>query len=587
MTRSTGNSGARKSPVRSQAAEIFLNDLGLRDAAAAGGFNFHTGELRPGFAITAEDVVLDVGCGEGIESLFCARQGAHVIYADSDPDQVAIAGRRLAGAGARALTPVVSDTNPLPLPDGIASRVIAAEVIEHVDDPAQFLSELVRAGRPGALYLLAVPDPAAEELQRGLAAPAHFQKPNHIRVIGRDEFARMITDAGLVIQQRGAYGFYQSIWWMFFWICKVDLSGGHPLLDSWSQTWRALLDTPGSADVRRALNDVLPKSQYIVARKPGGIEGTIGADVTRADQTPGRLRRALQSIHRVFSLTSQPAAVPPSPTPPALPDDPIDSQIVGLHDAVESGWFKMDRKELFEGFPIIEDDIVLDVGCGGGNYSELCGKWGAHVIFTDIDPENVVATGQRLAATPARGFTPIVGDASPLPLEDESITKIISTEVIEHVDDPAHFLNELVRVGKPGALYLLAVPDPVQENLQRRLAPPSFFVKPEPGEGTIRGLSSGHLRTIGREEFERMIVDAGLIVEQHRYAGFYWALWFAFFWICDVDFSKPYHPLLAHWARTWKIMLDMPDAHRAKDPLDGFMPKSQIIIARKPPARAR
>jgi hypothetical protein len=122
----------------------------------------------------------------------------------------------------------------------------------------------------------------------------------------------------------------------------------------------------------------------------------------------------------------------------------------------------------------------------------------------------------------------------------------------------------------------------VQETLQRRLAPAAFFVKPKPGEGNIRGLSSGHLRTIGREAFEQLAEEAGLVVERHHYVSFYWALWFTFFWACDVDFSAPDHPLLASWARTWKFILDAPDGMRVKGPLDAFMPKSQIIIARKP-----
>jgi SAM-dependent methyltransferase len=580
MNRVTSKPSAARQP-----SDIFLTDLGLRDDASVGGFNYQTGELRPGFAITADDIVLDVGCGEGIESLFCAEQGAHIIYVDSDAEQVAIAGRRLAGAGARALTPIVSDTNPLPLPDGIASRIIAGEVIEHVDDPAQFLSELFRAGRPGAQYLFAVPDPAAENLQKGLAAPAHFEKPNHIRIIGRDEFARMVTDAGLVIEHRGAYGFYRTIWWMFFWVCKIDLPGGHPLLESWSNTWQTLLEMPEGADVRATLNDILPKSQYIVARKPGGPPDEVNPTAFRPEQTPGWLSGALNAVRRRLSPAPTGTSAP-TPTVAPVVTDQIDSQIVGLHDAVESGWFRTDRRELFAGFPICPEDVVLDVGCGAGNYSEVCGNWGAHVIFTDIDPENVAATGRRLAGTSARGATPVVGDANPLPLDDGSVSKIISTEVIEHVDDPVRFLGELVRVGRPGALYLLAVPDPIQEGLQRKLAPASFFVKPKPGDGTIRGLSSGHLRTIGRDEFERMVTDAGLVIEQHRYASFYWALWFIFFWICNVDFGAPNHPLLAQWARTWKMLLDMPDAHRVKDALDGFMPKSQIIIARKPGSQA-
>jgi 2-polyprenyl-3-methyl-5-hydroxy-6-metoxy-1,4-benzoquinol methylase len=573
-----------KAIMTSQSAETDHALVGLRDALDSGGLDYATGELRPGFRVTADDVVLDVGCGEGNESLFCARQGAHVIYVDIDPTQVEIAGRHLAGAGARALTPLVSDTNPLPLPDGIASKVIASEVIEHVDDPAQFIAELVRAGRPGAQYLFAVPDESSEELQRGLAPPGHFEKPNHIRVISREAFARMVTDAGLVIEGRGTYGFYWSIWWMFFWICHVDLSAPHhPLLESWARTWSLLLDMPNTKEIRHVLNDLLPKSQYIIARKPG--DPAVSAHVQREAAGRPVINPAvglLARLRRFISRSGRAAAAETAPYVPPPVADPIDSVIVGLHDAVESGWFRNDRQELFDGFPILPEDVVLDVGCGRGDHSVVCGNWGAHVVFGDIDPENVAVTERRVRETAAREVTPIVGDANPLLLGDATVTKVVCTEVIEHVDDVARFLGELARVGAPGALYLLAVPDPVQEQLQRRLAPSSFFVKPKPGKGLIRGLSSGHLRTVGREEFEKLVEQAGLVVKSHHYVSFYWAMWFTFFWACNVDFSTPNHPLLASWARTWKYVLDAPDGVRVKKPFDAFMPKSQIIVAYKP-----
>jgi ubiquinone/menaquinone biosynthesis C-methylase UbiE len=256
--------------------------------------------------------------------------------------------------------------------------------------------------------------------------------------------------------------------------------------------------------------------------------------------------------------------------------------MIGLHDAAQSGWFDIDRQELFEGFRVTAEDVVLDVGCGAGSYSALCGGWGAHVIFTDMNPDNVAGTRQRLLQTAARGVTPIVADTTALPLDDASVSRIVSTEMIEHVANPATLLRELARVGKPGALYLLSVPDPVHEGLQRQLAPASYFQKREPGVGKIRGLWGGAQHTIEREEFEHLVTDAGLVVEQHRYSGFFWALWFTFFWGCDVDFPGTGHPVLEGWTRTWKMVLDHPDGRRVKDRLDAFMPKSQIIIARKP-----
>jgi SAM-dependent methyltransferase len=244
-------------------------NIALRDLSESGWFNTDSGELFPHFPVAPDDIVLDVGCGDGGKAAFCARQGAHVILVDIDQNEVAAALRSLAPQGARLLTPIVSDSAPLPLGDGVTTRIVASEVIEHVDDPGRFLEELVRVGCSGALYLLTVPDPVAEGLQTQLAPPVYFEKPNHQRIIGRDAFARMVTDAGLTIVHRQSHGFYSALWWVFFWTAGVDLSAAdHPLLNRWADTWRALLATPDGLKVKATLDAFMPMSQCIVARKP-------------------------------------------------------------------------------------------------------------------------------------------------------------------------------------------------------------------------------------------------------------------------------------------------------------------------------
>ena len=41
-------------------------------------------------------------------------------------------------------------------------------------------------------------------------------------------------------------------------------------------------------------------------------------------------------------------------------------------------------------------------------------------------------------------------------------------------------------------------------------------------------------------------------------------------------------PLMESWARTWQDLLDQPEGLAIKQTLDRFIPKSQVIIARKP-----
>jgi SAM-dependent methyltransferase len=243
-------------------------DMAVRDMSEAGWFNQERGELYPHFPIGKDDIVLDVGCGNGGKTLFCARQGAHIIFVDVDEAAVAAAHRVLAQGGAASLTPIVSDCDPLPLADEVATRIVLSEVLEHVDDPVKILREAVRVGRAGSLYLITVPDPVAEGLQKALAPPLYFEKPNHVRIIGREEFARMVADAGLKIIHKGADGFYSALWWQFFWTAGVPLGTSHPLLEAWSETWRAMLETPDGLKVKKVLDAFMPMCQGIVARKP-------------------------------------------------------------------------------------------------------------------------------------------------------------------------------------------------------------------------------------------------------------------------------------------------------------------------------
>lgn len=241
-----------------------------------------------------------------------------------------------------------------------------------------------------------------------------------------------------------------------------------------------------------------------------------------------------------------------------------------LVDATLSGWFREETGELLEGYPISSDDHVLDVGCGDGVFIAFCAKRGAEVTFADIDAAKIAAVEGRLKSSNARAIHPLVSDANPLPLPDSHVDKVIAMEVMEHVDNPPAFLRELVRVGKPGALYLLSVPDAASERIQQQLAPPGHFEKPN------------HINVFDREAFEQLVTDAGLVVERKAYYGFYWSIFWALFWTCDQDLSPPWHPLLESWARTWDMVLKMRDGPRIKKALDEAMPKSQAIIARKP-----
>lgn len=242
----------------------------LYDSALSGWFINRTGELLKGFAISAADTVLDVGCGDGKFAYFSANQGAEIILADVDAGSLERARERLGSTSARSVTThVVKDGEPLPVADATATRVVAMEVLEHVDDPGAFMKELIRVGKPGAQYLISVPGEISESVQKTLAPPGYFERPNHIRIFTMEDFEALVISSGLIIERKENYGFYHTLWWSFFWTCDQELSAPwHPLLKSWEHTWGLLLATKDGEKVKKTLDAHMPKSQAIIARKP-------------------------------------------------------------------------------------------------------------------------------------------------------------------------------------------------------------------------------------------------------------------------------------------------------------------------------
>lgn len=257
-----------------------------------------------------------------------------------------------------------------------------------------------------------------------------------------------------------------------------------------------------------------------------------------------------------------------------------DPRWCGLRDAIRRGWYNLENGELFAGFQVTPDDVVLDAGCGEGNAVLFCANRGAHVVFTDLDKNKISALIGKALKTPARKVEGFVSNCQPLPLPDACATKILATEMLEHTENPEAILAELVRVGRPDAKYLITVPDARSENLQKPVAHPVYFSAPN------------HIQIFDREDFVRLVENAGLKVERYDTWGFYWTVFMSLFWLArDNDqmdgavldkINPPYHPVLQSWANTWSQVMELPGAEKLMESFDRFLPKTQVIVAVKP-----
>ena len=98
---------------------------------------------------------------------------------------------------------------------------------------------------------------------------------------------------------------------------------------------------------------------------------------------------------------------------------------------------------------------ALDVGCGAGLLTEPLRRLGAEVTGIDASPE-VVAVAREHAQSMGLEIDYRAGDVQQLEGEFDLITAM---EVIEHVADPAPFIDALARRLAPGGLLLMSTPN--------------------------------------------------------------------------------------------------------------------------------
>jgi 2-polyprenyl-3-methyl-5-hydroxy-6-metoxy-1,4-benzoquinol methylase len=279
----------------------------------------------------------------------------------------------------------------------------------------------------------------------------------------------------------------------------------------------------------------------------------------------GRLGRAWAAFREDPVSRADVELEPATPSP--LPE--VSPLLTGLRDRMLEGWCNNESGELLSGVQIRPEHTVLDVGCGDGPFTRFCAARGARVVFVDVLEAKLEALREQLSHLPARSIEAHVSNCDPIPLADGEADVVICTEMLEHVDDPVQVMRELARVGKPGARYVLTVPDPVSEALVRATGADFYFQKPH------------HVRVIGREEFETLVSGAGLRIERHEYIGAFWALALPLSFMVGQPLRGPWHPVMEHWTRTWNHVLDHPVGLQIKKELDRAIPRTQVIVATK------
>jgi SAM-dependent methyltransferase len=231
--------------------------------------------------LRAGDRLLDLGCGAGRHAFEAVRRGGLVTAFDYDEaelkDVAAMAGAMVSAgdlpASASSAT-TRGDATKLPFPDTTFDRIIAAEVLEHIDDDTGAIRELVRVLRPGGTIAVTVPAFLPERISWAISDEYHapFVPGGHVRIYTQAELRNKLAAAGATPYARGKqHGLHSPYWWLK---CAVGPTNDeHPLVRAYHHAlcWDITGARPWAPLTRgadRLLTPVIGKSLVVYARKP-------------------------------------------------------------------------------------------------------------------------------------------------------------------------------------------------------------------------------------------------------------------------------------------------------------------------------
>lgn len=228
----------------------------------------------------AGDRLLDIGCGFGRHSYEALRRGADVVSSDfSLPELVEVENTVTAMEAFGELPDGVSSTScngdvtTLPFPDASFDRIIASEILEHIDDDLGALHELVRVLRPGGTFAATIPATFPEKICWMITDEYHAPKVEggHVRIYGRGELSRRMEAAGLeVFHHHKAHSLHAPYWWLRCAVGPQRDVNEHPLTKVYNKflEWDIMSQPLITKLADRALNPVLGKSLVVYGVKP-------------------------------------------------------------------------------------------------------------------------------------------------------------------------------------------------------------------------------------------------------------------------------------------------------------------------------
>jgi SAM-dependent methyltransferase len=223
-------------------------------------------------------------------------------------------------------------------------------------------------------------------------------------------------------------------------------------------------------------------------------------------------------------------------------------------------------------------DLVLDAGAGFGRHAFETARRGARVVALDYAADEVQGTRNTFAAMVEAGEIPadryvavLRGDATKLPFDDGVFDRVVTSEVLEHIQDDVAAIAELVRVLKPGGVLAVTVPSWFPEKINWMLSDEYHAPKSV----------GGHVRIYSATELRAKLATAGLEVFGSHHAH---ALHSPYWWLkCAVGPRNEDHWAVRRYRKflEWDIINQPRWVRTVEHALDPVLGKSVVLYGRK------
>jgi len=162
------------------------------------------------------------------------------------------------------------------------------------------------------------------------------------------------------------------------------------------------------------------------------------------------------------------------------------------------------------------DKLVLDVGCGTGNYALALGERGCHAVGTDFAGGMLRRARVKAEHLPPGQVTFQPGDFNRgLAFPEASFDAVTAVAVLQCAEDPAQLLGEIRRVLRPGGAFLLVALDSSRKREMKKA------LRSSPVRLLLRGIKavgnrSRRVRRYSRQDLLVLLGDAGFVVCDER-----------------------------------------------------------------------